>query len=194
MRRRKKAAVVTICQPHTGATVNVYESWWGKTPTSTRACRLMAALRCSLRQVWVRRECIRLLAELRVDINACNTDSYSPLLISAKNDHTACTRQLIELNADVCKYNHRGISPLWLAVENGQCEDVRLLVERGADVNACAGADGWWPLQWAVFRGDAACVRMLLTDCNADVTACHPIGSPLHLAARANRPECLLLY
>ncbi len=70
------------------------------------------------------------------------------------------------------------------AARAGDRAAVRALLASGADVNEVAG-DGMTPLHWAVERGHAEVVEILLA-ASAEVSAVTRIGSytPLHLASR----------
>ena len=119
-----------------------------------------------------------------VDVNRCNSDDKTPLILALENGHDEAVRTskpddltrkaetckpdavnlLIQAGADVNKdrydrFRYRRITPLWYAVEYNCVQCVTLLLEAGADVNKyCCNWDT--PLWLAVENNYVQCVSL----------------------------------
>jgi ankyrin repeat protein len=97
------------------------------------------------------------------EIDAVNTEGYTPLACAVSSGNTALVRKLLSLGASV---NLGEQSPLLVALRSHYPEMVSLLLAAGADVNHRDGR-GETPVQVAAARGRSDFVRLLL-DAYAD--------------------------
>jgi ankyrin repeat protein len=99
------------------------------------------------------------LLDLGADVNARN--GY-PLVNAAYAQCDTATVQLL-LDRGAIVDAHDGYA-LTHAIDRANMEHIRLLVDRGADVNlVTAGAGGfvWYPLRWAILKGQVAVMSFL---------------------------------
>lgn len=104
-------------------------------------------------------------------------------------------RNYIGQGADVNSrsYTDPQYTLLTLAVLNKRKDIIDLFIREGADVNL-ADSNGWTPLHWACFKGDAAMVSLLLAQNGIQVNAQDKSGiSPAMFSTKCNKPECLRL-
>ncbi|KAK2535489.1 Ehmt1 [Columba guinea] len=115
----------------------------------------------------------------------------TPLHAAAESGHVDICHMLIQAgaNIDTCSEDQR--TPLMEAAENNHLETVKYLIKAGALVdpkeeNIC--------LHWAAFSGCVDIAEILLA-AKCDLHAVNIHGdSPLHIAARENRYECVVLF
>jgi len=135
------------------------------------------------------------LIELGADVNACDHESNSAIMLAHVCGNERITSLLRAAGAtddglenvllcdavEACKFdevwsllhgganvNHRGdTTPLVIAVGTRNPEMVELLLESGADPNRAAEPGGFTPIARAAYGGDSAIVRVLL-DAGAD--------------------------
>ena len=84
-------------------------------------------------------ELVRVLVELKADINAQTRSAQTPLHVASYYDPPNChkvARYLLEHGADVNARMESGATPLHRASEHGGVEVARVLIERGADIDA----------------------------------------------------------
>ena len=87
------------------------------------------------------------------DVNAKNSDDWTPLQIAADKGHKEIAELLIVKGADVNMKNRFGWTPLAFAAERSHKEIVELLIAKGADVNA-EHSGGTTPLDTAIGETD----------------------------------------
>jgi cytohesin len=133
------------------------------------------------------------------DVNAKNSDDWTPLQIAADKGHKEIAELLIDKGADVNAKNDRGGTPLHYAASGvspsssaqsggGHKEVVELLIAAGAEVNA-KNDGGWTPLHWAAQEGQKEIAELLIAK-GADVNAKDVTGrTPLDSAIFRNHPE-----
>jgi len=118
--------------------------------------------------------------ERGADVNAVDSDGWTPLYWAASQGDTEVAQLLLEAGTDVNAADHDAQTPLHLATWQGHTEMVQLLLERGADVNA-SNDDGWTPLHSAASQPYPEVLELLLA-AGADVNAMDTAGStPLML-------------
>jgi ankyrin repeat protein len=132
------------------------------------------------------------LLDRGLDPNSTNREGDTLLMVAAMRGYSDLVQILLAHKAAVDRRNPYGDTALMMASLKGHLEVVKLLIEHGAKVNP----EGWTPLGYAAYGGDAAVVRYLLSK-GADVDAVQPNGdTALMLAARKDRVEAAreLLY
>ena len=99
-----------------------------------------------------------------LDVNACESDGRSPLMIASVRGKVNSVAFLLEHGANVNLQNKNGKSALHYAVigYNGSCEVFRCLIENGADVNACLTNDKCTPLMQACDYGQVYTATCLI--------------------------------
>lgn len=122
-----------------------------------------------------------------LDVNACESDGRSPLMIASVRGKVNSVAFLLEHGANVNLQNKNGETALYYAVSgyNGSCEVFRCLIENGADVNACLTNDKCTPLMQACDYGQvytATCLidygaTLDLQDKNGDTALHHAVRS-----------------
>ena len=114
---------------------------------------------------------VRHLVEQGIDINFCEDDGATALIISIWNGHPDISRFLIEHGIDLHKKDHGGFDALMVACES---HDVGIgliekLIAAGADVTAASGR-GSTALMAAAKSGDLDAVKLLVA-AGADINA-----------------------
>ena len=122
-----------------------------------------------------------------LDVNACESDGRSPLMIASVRGKVNSVAFLLEHGANVNLQNKNGETALYYAVSgyNGSCEVFRCLIENGADVNVCLTNDKCTPLMQACDYGQvytATCLidygaTLDLQDKNGDTALHHAVSS-----------------
>ena len=99
-----------------------------------------------------------------LDVNACESDGRSPLMIASVRGKVNSVAFLLEHGANVNLQNKNGKTALHYAVigYNGSCEVFRCLIENGADVNACLTNDKCTPLMQACDYGQVYTATCLI--------------------------------
>ena len=117
-----------------------------------------------------RTEVVKLLLDMKADVNVRDTDGFTPLYIAAQNGHTEVVKLLLDHKADVNASRHTdGATPLYIAAWNGHTEVVKLLLDHKADLNASRHTDGSTPLYIAATNGHTEVVKLLINkDADAD--------------------------
>jgi len=89
---------------------------------------------------WGDREMVQVLLDWKLDINAKDSSSATPLSLAFRKNwapnHFETIQLLLEYGADPNARVHHGSTPLHLASSAGMVEVARLLLEYGADVEA----------------------------------------------------------
>ena len=119
------------------------------------------------------------------DVNAKNSDDWTPLHLAADKGHKEIAELLIDKGADVNAKDEDSWTPLHLAASDGHKEVVELFIDKGADVNA-KDEDSWTPLHSAVQSLGHREVTELLIAAGADVNAkSENGGAPLDITISA---------
>ena len=110
-------------------------------------------------------EMVRVLVELKADINARSISGRAPLHIASVGESNATSEValfLLEHGADVNARRNDGSTPLHCAAKNGRRPEIaRMLIEHGADIDA-KDDTGRTPLQHASGKGCNEVVKLLL--------------------------------
>ncbi|CAG7832151.1 unnamed protein product [Allacma fusca] len=126
---------------------------------------------------------VRILLDKGAEVNAEDSDSWTPLHYAAKEGHHTIVQYLINHGADITHKDDGGWTPLIWACYKGRRETARILIDKGANVNA-AGYYNVSCLGWAAGRNHLDIVKDLIK-ANADVNAHDRYGTtPLIWAAR----------
>ncbi|KAM7278715.1 hypothetical protein ACFE04_005849 [Oxalis oulophora] len=107
----------------------------------------------------------------------------------------------LSLNADVV--NRKKQTPLMLAAKNGNISCVKMLLEAGANILKFDSINGRTCLHYAAYYGHSDCLQAILSAAQSSPVAISwgfsrfvnirdgRGATPLHLAARERRPECV---
>lgn len=101
------------------------------------------------------------LIEVGADVNAAETNGFTPLYWAAFDGNVALVDLLLASGASVDVKTNDGKTPLYVAPEKGFVDIVTALAHRGADVNV-ASKEGWTPLHLAARQGKKDLVDSLL--------------------------------
>ena len=135
---------------------------------------------------------VRQLVEAGADVNATDTEGYTPL-------HDACeskievkekVKYLLSCNPSLIRArNNDNNTPLGRAAYNGHDKVIGILIQHGAEVNE-RGWHGRTALHDACSKGQVACIDELMRH-GADVEATDSANkaSPLQLAVDFNHPD-----
>jgi ankyrin repeat protein len=127
-------------------------------------------------------EAVKVLVELRADVNADGDDGMTALMLAAEAGKSEAVKVLVELRADVnAAGDDNRMTALMHAAGAGKSEAVKLLVELRADVNA--GKWGRKALISASQNGHTETV-IVLVELRADVNAAHKGETVLNRALR----------
>ncbi len=137
---------------------------WGANPDALdkggNSAILMAAY-------YERRDMVRRLIELNVDVNAKGSIGYTPVGVAAMRDDPEILGMLIKNGAKLDVHDGAKGTPLLNAIQFQYDENVRMLLAAGANADL-AGAFGMTPLMMAAQMGRADYVDALLAK-GADV-------------------------
>jgi ankyrin repeat protein len=106
-----------------GADVN-HSSMTGNTPL------IVAAGRCDTSILQL------LLQQDGIEVNKCNSDGDTALMISAELGNVAAVNLLLQNGADACNVNSISTSAVFFAAAGGHLDIVQLLIQHDADVTA----------------------------------------------------------
>ncbi|XP_044161793.1 histone-lysine N-methyltransferase EHMT1 isoform X7 [Bufo gargarizans] len=133
-----------------------------------------------------------LLVQAGANLDNCSEDQRTPLMDAAENNHLETAKYLVKAGALLDPKDAEGSTGLHLAAKKGHYDMVKyLLTSDQMDVscqeeNIC--------LHWAAFAGSVEIAEILLAS-KCDLKAVNIHGdSPLHIAARENRYECVTLF
>lgn len=130
-----------------------------------------------------RNETIRLLLDMKADINQCNKNGASPLYLACHNGYYSTVHFLLSNKANINMCNDNGASPLYIASHYGHDSIVRLLLTNKADINLSTN-DGATPIYTACFNGHDTTTQILLRN-QAKIDQCKKNGtSPLFAACQ----------
>ena len=122
-----------------------------------------------------------------VDVNARNSNSWTPLMHACRYGHTDAAKALLDGHGvDVHARNSDSWTPLMLACRYGHTDAAKALLDgHGVDVNAC-NSNSWTPLMLACRNGHTDAAKTLLDGHGVDVNAAHTPDSwtPLIYACR----------
>lgn len=158
---------------------------------------------------------VQTLVENGADVNVCDVNKESPLLVAIRNENKELIRYLLKRHPKVhvgndtensgilklllenCHHDstlHGGKTPLHLAVENNFRKIVRDLIARGANINA-TNKTGQTALHIACRLNNVEIARYLIFEnCNTNVKDWQN-KIPLHLACQSgNLSLTMLLY
>lgn len=130
-------------------------------------------------------------------------DRHSALHIAAANGQIEILSLLLEgsINPDVVNRNKQ--TPLMLAAMHGKISCVKKLVEAGANILMFDSLNGRTCLHYAAYYGHSDCLQAILSAAQTSPVAASwgyarfvnirdgKGATPLHLAARLKRPECV---
>jgi ankyrin repeat protein len=124
------------------------------------------------------------------NVNAETARTHDTALMWAiAEKHREVVRALVDKGADVHPRPQQAFSPLMGAAKNGDIETAKILVAAGARAND-TGADGTYPLPYAIISGQATFAHFLLelgADPNGTVggaTALHAASGPIDVWLR----------
>jgi hypothetical protein len=128
-------------------------------------------------------------AKLDVDLNAVNSQRWTPLHVAADVGATDVIKRLLAKGANKDAPNDWDWTPLHLAVQSNRIEAMRLLIEQGSNIKA-EGNIGFkmqhgriTPLHLAAYFGQKEAMEVLLAS-KADINAQAIYDfTPLHIAA-----------
>ncbi|KAG9354488.1 hypothetical protein JZ751_001198 [Albula glossodonta] len=121
-----------------------------------------------------------------------DVDGSTCLHLATKTGHYGTVLHLLSTSLiDINCQDDGGWTPLIWATEYKHVDLVKLLLSRGADINIRDKEENI-SLHWAAFSGSVDITQILL-DARCDINAVNIHGdSPLHIAARENRLECVV--
>ncbi|KAM6963017.1 CARD- and ANK-domain containing inflammasome adapter protein [Aplochiton taeniatus] len=135
---------------------------------------------------------ISALIDSGADVNVCDKQGYTPLLLAAELGHTDAFRALVSKQAPVNSTLPDLSSALHLAVQRGSGPITQLLLEKGLDPNT-AGPKAHTPLHLAAQHNRSALVELLIR-AGAQVNGVAQDGlTPLHIASKQGHAEMVTL-
>ncbi|XP_063407946.1 ankyrin-3-like isoform X2 [Mytilus trossulus] len=115
-------------------------------------------------------EVVDKLIELHVDVDACDTDKMTPLILASYYGRTNVVNQLIKNGADINFQDSCDRTPLHRAVESDSIEVIEMLIWNKADMNI-TDQKGWTPLHLALALNYQEIVNILLENsCNLEIS------------------------
>ena len=139
-------------------------------------------------------ECLQLLLAAGGDVNKCNNDGRSPILIASQFGQSAALSTLLLAGGDVSQLMtsgpNKGASPLWALAFSGRTECLEQLLLKSCDINLCTD-DGRSAVYVAAEKGHADCI-LKLASAGGDVNKCDNDGrSPIYIAASSGHSACI---
>ncbi|XP_059430750.1 putative E3 ubiquitin-protein ligase XBAT31 [Corylus avellana] len=130
-------------------------------------------------------------------------DRHSALHIAAANGQIEILSLLLGRSVNPDVLNRQKQSPLMLAAMHGKISCVEKLLEAGANILKFDSLNGRTCLHYAAYYGHADCLQAILSAAQSNTVAASwgfarfvnirdgRGATPLHLAARQRRPECV---
>ncbi|OMO67759.1 hypothetical protein CCACVL1_20342 [Corchorus capsularis] len=130
-------------------------------------------------------------------------DRHSALHIAAANGQIEILSMLLEKSMNPDVVNRHKQTPLMLAAMHGKISCVKKLIEAGANILMFDSLHGRTCLHYAAYYGHSDCLQAILSAAQSSPVAVSwgyarfvnirdaRGATPLHLAARQRRPECL---
>ena len=139
-------------------------------------------------------DCLQLLLAAGGDVNKCDNDGFSPILIASQFGQSAALGILLLAGGDVSHVlttgPNKGASPLWALAFSGRTECLEQLLMKGCDINSCTD-DGRSPVYVAAENGHADCILKLVS-AGGDVNKFANDGrSPIYIAASSGHTACV---
>uniref|UniRef100_A0A8D8T0M1 Serine/threonine-protein phosphatase 6 regulatory ankyrin repeat subunit C n=1 Tax=Cacopsylla melanoneura TaxID=428564 RepID=A0A8D8T0M1_9HEMI len=136
-------------------------------------------------------EMVKMLLDKGADINECDKNNDTPLLLSIGNKDTDMVKLLLNEGAKFNEYNTSQQTPLYFAVMSKNLNIVQLLLDKGATLCTNKKKKTSNLLHIAVENKDFGMVQMLLIK-GFDVNAGNNTkDTPLHIAAKSGFVESL---
>ncbi|XP_061194673.1 tyrosine-protein kinase HTK16-like [Saccostrea echinata] len=127
-------------------------------------------------------------------INAKNDLGTTALHDAAKYGRVSIAKKLIDKGADVHAKDRAGFTPLHRACSANYPDVVAVLIKHGkADPQIRSPKTGWVALHEAAMKGNAECIRKLLQFHAPMMPRADDGQTPLDLALRYNRQDCIPL-
>lgn len=136
---------------------------------------------------------MRYYIEQGVDLNQCNDEDISPLMLATYYGYFDMVVLLHRAGADINQENHNGYTALLYAVFCNHKRIIEFLVEHGADINH-ANRTGWTALMYASMLDDKGNMAHYLIEHGADICAKTDQGLTVVDIARAHNHEKLAKY
>ena len=130
-----------------------------------------------------------IVASGTVNINHCDSDGYTPLILACTVGHHDIVDFLIDQNAEVDFTAPDGASALFCAVQEGHWEVVELLIDSDANVNLQTSG-GATPLYIAAQEGFKSLVKKLLSHGAKPGVRAHGV-SPLFISCQERHVSCV---
>ncbi|KAG2673495.1 hypothetical protein I3760_13G094000 [Carya illinoinensis] len=130
-------------------------------------------------------------------------DRHSALHVAAANGQIEILSMLLDRSVNPDALNRQKQTPLMLAVMHGNISCVRRLLEAGANILMFDSLNRRTCLHYAAYYGHADCLQAILSAAQSSTVAVSwgfarfvnirdaRGATPLHLAARQRRPECV---
>jgi hypothetical protein len=132
--------------------------------------------------------CIRLLIDMKADVEACGMKGITPLILVSVMGHSESVQVLIESKADVTYASDDRSTAIGCGASSGNVKCLSLLINAKADVNA-RGNHGMTPVICACQEDRWVCVQLLL-DNNANLSLVDNYGdSAVYWAIRLPEEE-----
>lgn len=129
-------------------------------------------------------EIIKLLIAYGADINFCNYEGETPLLIALRCGYINLSI-FIDLGMDIFIKNHENLTALHIASQSGDVKSVTILIERGLDIHDSDNKMLATPLHYAAMNCQFEVIDILIK-AGADIEARDVLGNtPLLLACNA---------
>jgi ankyrin repeat protein len=129
--------------------------------------------------------------ERGMDVNTADNNGTTLLMYAARNGNVELLEYLLKIKPNLLIKNRYGETSIMLAALQGHLDCVKTLAKAGAAINP--GGEGWTPLSYAAFAGQADIAAYLIEQ-GALVNERAPNSmTPLMLAARNGHIKLLQL-